>query len=64
MRWIVDEASAASVDGARNKSEADRALMRDTLERANKVGAFKILQEVSRLFQRVSKSLTLDSCVH
>ncbi len=45
----MEEASAARVDGAGEECHADRALVGDSLEGADEVGAFEILERsVSR----------------
>ena len=41
---VVNEAGAAGIDSARDEGEANGALVGDALERANEVGAFKILK--------------------
>lgn len=47
MRRIVHETSAAGIDCTGHESEADVALMGDTLEGANEIGSFKILENSS-----------------
>lgn len=41
---VVDEASAAAVDGAGEEGHAEGFLVRDALEGANQVGSFEVLK--------------------
>lgn len=43
VRGVVHEAGAACVDGAGDEGEADGALLGDSLEGADEVGAFEVL---------------------
>ena len=43
---VVDEAGAAGVDGAGEECHADGALVGDSLECADEVGAFEVLEMV------------------
>lgn len=49
VAWVVDEAGAADVDGAREEGHPEGLLVRDALEGTDEVGSFEVLGSVSTL---------------